>query len=49
VLDHRAAVDIRERLAREPGRGESGGDDGDDFEGKRRIDRRTSRYRVHDE
>jgi len=50
VLDHRTAVEIGERLAGEPGRSVSGGDDGDDGERKnRRIDSGTSRYRVHDE
>jgi hypothetical protein len=32
VLDHRATVDVGERLSREPCRGESSGNDGDDFE-----------------
>jgi hypothetical protein len=42
-------VDVGERLAWESGRGESGGDDGDDLQWGSVIDRLTSRYRVHDE
>jgi len=38
VLDHRAAVEIRENLAREPCRSVSGGDKGDDLERRNRID-----------
>jgi hypothetical protein len=49
VLDHRPPVEIGERFAREPCRGVSSGDDGDDAEGRNRIDSRTSRCRVHDE
>jgi hypothetical protein len=49
VLNHRTAVDVSERLAGESGRGESGGDDSDDFERRSVIDRRTSRCRVHGE
>jgi len=48
VLDHRTTVDVGERFARESGRAESGGDDGD---GVKRgvIDRSASRRGVHDE
>jgi hypothetical protein len=42
-------VDVGERLAWEPGRGESSGDDSDDLQWRNVIDRLTSRYRVHDE
>jgi len=49
VLDHRTAVDLRERLAREACRTESSGDDGDGTEWKAVIDREASRRRVHDE
>ena len=38
VLDHRTAVEVGERLAGEPRRSESGGDDGDDGERRNRID-----------
>jgi hypothetical protein len=34
VLDHRVAIDFREGLAREAGRTEPGGDDGDRLERK---------------
>ena len=43
VFDHRLAVDVRERLAGETCRGESSGDDGDDLQRIRGIDRRNSR------
>ena len=53
VLDHRAAVDQRERLAGKSGRGESGGDECDDVECRDRIEsmitRAITRARVHDE
>ena len=49
VLDHRAAVDVDQWLARESCRGESSGDDSDDLKGKATIDRRASRSRVHGE
>ena len=49
VLDHRATVDVGERLAGETCGGESGGNDGDDFERRLGIDREASRCRVHDE
>jgi hypothetical protein len=42
-------IDVGERFSREACRGESSGNDGDDFERTRGIDRSTSRYRVHDE
>ena len=45
MLDHRTAVDVGERLSGESGRGESSGDDGDDVERRRGIDRSTSRCR----
>jgi hypothetical protein len=38
VFDHRTAVEIGERLARESRRSVSGGDDGDDVERGNRID-----------
>jgi hypothetical protein len=49
VFDHRTAVDVGERLARKPRRGESGGDESDDLKGKTAIDLGVSRSRVHDE
>ncbi len=49
VLDHRPAVEIGERLARESSRRVPCGDDGDDGERRNRIDSRASRNRVHDE
>jgi hypothetical protein len=39
MFDHGAAVDVGERLAREPRRSVSGGDDGDDVERGNVIDR----------
>jgi hypothetical protein len=39
VLDHRTAVDFSERLAREAGGAEPGGDDDDDLQGRCAIDR----------
>jgi hypothetical protein len=38
MFDHRTAVEVGESLAREPRRSVSGGDDGDDGEGRNRID-----------
>jgi hypothetical protein len=53
VLDHRAAIDERQRLAGESGGGESGRDQGDDVERRDRIGpmigRVISRSGVHDE
>jgi len=49
MLDHGPAIDVGERLAGETRRGESSGNDSDDVERESGIDRRTSRYRVHDE
>ena len=53
VLDHRAAIDERQRLARESGGGESGRDQCDDVERRDRIGpmigRLISRSGVHDE
>jgi hypothetical protein len=43
MFDHRLAIDVREWLAGETRRGESSGDDGDDLQRIRRIDRRNSR------
>jgi hypothetical protein len=39
VLDHRASIDVGERLSGEASRGESSGNDGDDFERSLGIDR----------
>jgi hypothetical protein len=49
VLDHRPAVEVRERFAGESRRCVSCGDDCDDVEWRKRIDFRTSRCRVHGE
>jgi len=53
VLDHRTAVDQRERLARKSRRGESGWDEGDDVERRDWIEsmitRAITRARAHDE
>jgi hypothetical protein len=49
VFDHRTAVDVRERLARKPRGGESGGDESDDLKWKTAIGLGVGRSRVHDE
>jgi len=49
MLDHRTTVDVGERFSGKACRGESSGDDGDDFEWRCVIDRELSRCRVHGE
>ena len=49
LSEARPAVNHGESFAGEAGRRVSGGNDGDDSEGKNRIDSRISRCRMHDE